>query len=73
MEIHVCKICKSCTTFRTINGVEGTIDLAHCKAFLFEVLLIACVIVLLIALLGMRYIGQILFSGGRMNYELFHI
>ena len=47
--------------------VEGTLDLAHSKAFLLKYLLLH------LWLLRMRYIGQILFSGEWMSCELFHI
>ena len=66
-DIRVCKICKSSTTFWTSDGVEGALDLAHSKAFLLKYLLLH------LWLLGVRFIGQILFSGESMNYKLFHI
>ena len=63
-ETRVCKICKSSTTFWTSDGVEGALDLTHRKAFLLKYLLLH------LWLLSMRYIGQILFSSERMNYNL---
>ena len=66
-EIHFYKICKSSITFSPSDQVEGTLCLVYCKTFLLKYLL------LLLWLLGIRYIGQILFSVERMNYKLFHI
>ena len=68
-EIHVCKICKLAQLCKTSDGVEGTLDLAHHKAFLLNYLLLH------LWLLGMRYIGQILFlvKGWIINFYIYNV
>ena len=66
-ENHVCKFWKSSIAFRNSDRVEGTLNVAHRKAFLLMYFLFHR------WLPGTRYIGQILFCGEKMNYKLFHI